>query len=195
MLFNNAQRGDREAFGRLIAGQEDQLAGHVRLRLGASLRERLEVEDVLQESYTRALRPIKQFRWQGPAALQGWLRRIAENVILELAKKHRRDQVIYLEGDVASTDPTPSRQMRREERFDRFEAAVRSLAPEYREVVRLSRVQGLPTRKIAERMNRSPKAVSHLLSRAMKKLRETLEESESLGLPARRFDDRGPGDG
>ncbi len=61
------------------------------------------------------------------------------------------------------------------------------LPPEYREVVRLSRLEGLKTKEVAERLGKSPDSVKHLLARAIQALRGKLDETGSLLLPDRRL--------
>ena len=63
--------------------------------------------------------------------------------------------------------------LRREERFDRLQHALESLPPDYREVIRLSRIEGMKTSEIAELMGRSSAAVKQLLFRALRRLRES----------------------
>jgi RNA polymerase sigma-70 factor (ECF subfamily) len=75
--------------------------------------------------------------------------------------------------------------LRREERLQRLEAALRELSPEHREVIVLSRIENLPLAEVAERMERTPVAVSGLLLRALRKLRAAFGETESFALPAR----------
>ena len=59
----------------------------------------------------------------------------------------------------------------------------------------LARIDGLSIEEVARRMNRSPNAVSHILLRALRKLRESLGDTESLHLPDRRFAREEGGDG
>ena len=77
--------------------------------------------------------------------------------------------------------------MRRQERFDRLEAAVKQLAPEYRQVILLCRIEGLTSAEAAERLNRSPAAVRQLLLRALRELKQTFGDTESFNLPDRRL--------
>ena len=62
------------------------------------------------------------------------------------------------------------------------------MPPDYREVIRLSRIAGMKTSDIAEHMGRSSAAVKQLLFRALRRLRESFGDTESLHLPDRRFD-------
>ena len=85
----------------------------------------------------------------------------------------------------------PSRVMRRGERFDRFERALQSLSPDQRHVVELARLEGTPIKEIARQMKRTPDAVSQLLCRALKNMKDAIGDTESLGLPARSLEPRG----
>ncbi|MEX0716211.1 MAG: sigma factor, partial [Planctomycetaceae bacterium] len=70
-LVRLAQRGDREAFGRLVEHFDDTVFWIVLRRL----RNRSEAREVAQEVFLRAMRKIDQLRQ--PERFAGWLRRIA----------------------------------------------------------------------------------------------------------------------
>ena len=112
-------------------------------------------------------------------------------MVLKEASRHDPKGERFLECEPPGDEPSPSRSMRRGERFDRLEAALDNLSPDQRQVVELARLRGMPIKEIASRMQRSPDAVSHLLSRALKNLKETFGDTESLALPARSFEPRG----
>ena len=100
----------------------------------------------------------------------------------------------YLEGvmpalrTLAGTDSSPSKHVRRSERFERLQEAIRRLSPDHRRVILLVRIEGLTIREVAERMERSVSSVKNLLLRAMRAMRETLPDTESLTLPPRRLE-------
>ena len=75
--------------------------------------------------------------------------------------------------------------MRRNERFDRLQGAIDSLSGDSREVVFLTRIEGLTLKQAAERMGRSHEAVKKLFWRALKQLRKLMTDTESLHLPDR----------
>ena len=186
-LIERAQAGDRNAFGQLIEQCRDRLEEGVRIRLGPHLRQRLEVEDVLQETFLKAFQSMPRFRPQGDGSFFNWLRGIAENLLLHHARQHQRTRKFGLAGDVADSGTSPSRGMLQEERFDRLQTALESLSPDHREVILLARVEGLSMKAIAERVHRSPNAVVQLLWRALKNLRDAFGETESFHLPSRRL--------
>lgn len=193
-LVDRARSGDRQAFDRLIEEHRPALERHVRTRIGEHLRSKVEVDDVLQDTYLRAWKSMDGFQWMGKGSFLRWLKGIAEHAILKLVNRHGREEVIFVEEETARPDlgPSPSKALRRGERFSRLEEALDALSPEHREAVMLVRIKGLKVKEAAERMGRTPNAVMHLLLRAMKKLKDVLGETESLHLPPRRLgDDRG----
>jgi RNA polymerase sigma-70 factor (ECF subfamily) len=184
-LLGRAREGDREALGELLEGSRERLRAVVRSRLGASLEATVDVDDVIQEVFFRAGRKLESFRWEGDASFVRWLAGIAVRVVQETASTVRRRPTARLPDDIPGSSPSPSRVLRREERLERLETVLRGLPPEYREVLRLVRVEGLKIRDVALQMGRSPHAVSNLLLRATRKLKERLDDTESLGLPDR----------
>ena len=76
-------------------------------------------------------------------------------------------------------------------RFEHLKEAIEGLNSDYREVILLCRIEGLPIKKAAERMNRSPDAVKKLLWRALNQLKSTCGDTESLHLPDRPLDSEG----
>ena len=70
----------------------------------------------------------------------------------------------------------------------RLQSALDQLSPEYRRVLRGVLVEKLPLTEIAGRMGRTPNAISILLLRANRKLREVVGDTHSLGLPATQLD-------
>ncbi len=89
---------------------------------------------------------------------------------------------------VPQSASSPSKHLRRNERFDRLEKALRGLSADHRQVLILARVEGLRVKEIARIMKRSPNAVKKLLGRAMIELKRSFGDTESLGLPNRRLE-------
>ncbi len=75
--------------------------------------------------------------------------------------------------------------MRRDERFDRLQEALKTLSVDHRTVIELARIKGLRIQEIADRMRRSPGAVKLLLFRALEQLRNRFGDTASLNLPDR----------
>ena len=188
-LIRQATNDDRAAQAELAERHRAALESTVRTRLGRHLRSRVEVGDVVQETFEKALRSLAAFQWQGEGSFLRWLKGIATNEILRLAKRERHREFIAIEpSEVAGDDPSPSRHARRGERFDRLERALDSLSPDHREVIVLARIKGLRLAEVARRTGRTPNAVAQLLARALARLKEEFGDTESLSLPAASLD-------
>jgi RNA polymerase sigma-70 factor (ECF subfamily) len=188
-LIRDAQNGLRSAQAALVERHETPLRGYVEARIGRHLKTRVEASDVVQEAFARALQLLSTFEWQGEGSFLRWLKAIASNEILRLAKRERRREFISIDlAEEPAAGNSPSRGVRRKERFARLESALACLSPEHQEVIMLARIQGLRLAEVAKRMGRSPNAVAQLLGRALAKLKDAFGDTESLGLPPAAFD-------
>ena len=211
-LILRARAGDRDAFDTLAGLCQARVERLVASRLGKLVGSRFEARDLVQEAFLRAFRSIGQFRGETEQAFWSWLATIARHVVEEAgrrlrARKAGASREVPLDpppgaesGELPPPAPgfhdsvrSPSRLLRAEERFDRLQEALGRLSPDYREVIRLARLEGLPLRDVARRMGRSEKAVSVLLPRALLKLRELFGATESFHLPDRKLDVGRPG--
>ncbi len=189
-LVNRAQQGDREAFNDLIERYQPRLRTVIEVRLGTWLRQKIEPQDLVQETVVRALESIGRFQWQGNESFRLWLQGIAENLIRDAVKRHRRDVGLAI-PEVPTNDASPSQLARRDERFDRLQTALDALSEDHRTVIVLARLESLRIKEIAKRMDRSTNAVKTLLFRAMQELRKSFGDTESFHLPDKRIQEKG----
>ena len=182
-LVAKARSGDRSAFELLVGQHQDRLERLVSSRMGHHLCSDVEPADVVQEALLRAFGAIDRFRWSGEDSFMRWLGAIAENVILNATKRLSRRPSLRLDRSVAGSDTPPSKGLQRGERFERLESSLDQLSPDHREVILLARIEGLSMKEIACRMNRSESAVKNLLLRAIRSLRESFGDTDSMGLP------------
>lgn len=190
-LLRQAQQGDRAAFEHLVETFKPRLEALVCLKLGSELRGRVEVADIIQETFVGAFDSIGTLRSPNETAFFRWLTGIANHVIFNEARRQQRRPTVPFESNVMTSDPSPSKGMRRDERFERLAAALDSLSPDHREVIVLARIEGLSLAEVAGRMKRTQGAVAQLLWRALKRLREQFGDTESFHLPDRRLQDHG----
>ena len=187
-LIGKAKKGDRSAFDQLFSSAQDRLVNFVRSRLGPSLGQRVDPEDVLQDTLVRAYRSIAQFEWNGEESFVRWLEGIAGHCIADVARSLGRKKELQIVRNPTAKVVSPSRDLRREERFGRLRKCIDGLSPDYQRVIVLARLDGLTTREIAARMERSESAVKSLLFRAMKELKNSFGDTESLHLGPRALD-------
>lgn len=191
VLVSKARDGDRSAFEELVERFRARLSAFVQARLELRIGAKLDVEEVLQETFVRGYESIGRFEGQTDGSFFGWLCGIAKHVVLKAARKARHSQPLEEARGTPTDTASPSKLLRRNERFDRLQESLDSLKPEYREVLRLARIEGLKIKEIAERMDRSPNSVKHLIVRALAELKARFGDTESLHLPERRFSHEG----
>ena len=180
--LQRAQSGDAHAVDQLLAGCLPQLRAFVRLRMDGAFRARESSSDLVQSVCRELLADKGAFTWRGEAQFRGWLFTAALNKIREKQRYHRRERrdIARELTPVSAYDPmvlqtyaglaSPSAAAVANERAAAIEAAFDRLPEEYREVVTLARLAGLPHAEVAERMHRSVGAVRQLLGRALNKL-------------------------
>ena len=193
-LVRRARGGDADAFGELFRLFRNDLLATIRARTGEALATAGDPEDVLQDTYVRALGSISRFEWRGEGSMVRWLQGIACHLILDAARRRAKSKFLKIDREPESREPSPSRDARRAERFERLERAFQDLKPEYRQVLRLARIEGLEIREIAARTGKLVSAVSNLLLRATKQLKQRFGDTQSLHLGDRRLGEGGGDD-
>ena len=187
-LVESARAGDREAFAALSSHHHESLLKIVKARLGAHKVGALEAEDIVQETFVRALEGLDRFQWTGEDSFLRWLAGVARRVVLSSSRRNRRDRPLEVAGDPIAEAVSPSRALRREDRLARLESVLHGLSPAHRDVIILAQIDGLTSVEIAARTGRSPEAVRRLLWRALRKLKSGFGETESFHLPERGID-------
>ncbi|MBI4603629.1 MAG: sigma-70 family RNA polymerase sigma factor [Planctomycetes bacterium] len=197
-LLERARGGDRQAFDMLVTECTGHVQSFLRVHAGTRLQQRVEVEDLVQETFLRAYQAIEGFRGQSAGSFRCWLRTIADRVVQDhLRRLGRKEAEISLERQCASDgsepwgllqparapDLTASKHLVQNERLDRLEKALSLLSPDHRKVILLARIRGLPIKEVAREMGRSPEAASMLLFRALMSLKAAFGGTESLRLP------------
>lgn len=193
-LVRRAKRGDREALGRLFEDCRPRLEALVKRISSERLKRGAGVDDVVQETFARACEAIVGFEWRDEDSFFRWLSVVARNVVLEAARREKMSWGLLAEEDRGSGELSQSRTLRREERFDRLEEALDRLSPVHRQVILLARIEKLPLKEVASRLGRSHDAARQLLRRALRELKTSFGDTESLGLPPRRLEE-GEGEG
>ena len=189
-LVKRSQSGDRKAFEQLVERYQFRLERQIEVRMGQGVKYKLEAVDIVQETFTGAFKSIGKFRCQGEDSFYRWLGSIAEHLIWNVSQKKDWTQ-LEMGHDLLESGVSPSKNLRRDERFDRLESALSGLSPDHRKAIILSRIEGLKVREIATRMHRSTDAVKKLLARGLLQLKRSFGDTESFHLPDRAFNVEG----
>ena len=176
---------DADLAERCLAREEDavrELTRRYNQRLyrlaRAILKSDAEAEDVVQDTYVRALTGLAKFR--GDSTLGTWLTRIAINEALGRVRRAR--PVVDIEDDspeapenVAANTPDPETMMATLESRVMLEGAIDGLPEAFRAVFIARIVEGLSVEETAELFSLRPETVKTRVHRARARLRANLE--------------------
>lgn len=187
-----AKDGDESALEQLCRVYSERVRWIVRLRMGGELRSMLESMDLVQDVFISALRDLGNFTYKNEGDFLRWLSKIAENRLRDnLDRLHANKRDIRKEVRLKSYEPTtgdsfvaalgpidtktPSVIMSKREDLAKLAKALDALKPEYKEVIVLTKIEGLSYKEIAESLGKSSDAVRMLVSRAMAALSGAFE--------------------
>jgi RNA polymerase sigma-70 factor (ECF subfamily) len=197
-LIAQASRGDAAAIEQLLEQNLPDLQHFIRVRAGRLLLAKEESSDLVQSTCREILQHLDRFQYENEEAFKKWLHTTALRKILDRARYYqaekrdagrevrprRKSPSQSGEGQLLEayqTFATPSRSAMSREELERVQVAFEQLPDDYREVIILARVVGLPHAEIAEKMNRSQGAVRVLLSRALARLATLVDPDEPGG--------------
>jgi RNA polymerase sigma-70 factor (ECF subfamily) len=190
-LISRARRGSGDSLGRLLQMYRNYLMVLAGTQIERRLQPRMSPSDIVQETMLRAHANFGQFRGASEPELIGWLRQILVNNLAKFVEQHvlaaRRDvrrevsierlgqaleqSTIQLAALLPAGSRSPSAAAQQREEAVLLADRLAMLAPDYREVLMLRNLQGLPFETIAEQMERSVSATRMLWLRAIEKLR------------------------
>jgi RNA polymerase sigma-70 factor (ECF subfamily) len=175
-LVGKAQNGDRTAFEELVRRTSRLAFARLVLETGDAHR----AEDLLQETLLLAYRSLSQL--SDPAGFRPWLLTIAQNVVIDAARREARlkraspprsDAPLAV---VPGKSLPPEEEAQREELRQRVLAVLRSLPEEYRLPLTLRYLAGSDYETISTQLGLSNGSLRGLLHRGLKMLRARLPE-------------------
>lgn len=139
-----------------------------------------EAEDLLQETFIRAIRSVSSLR--EPDKIHSWLLTISRNLFLDHRKKRMRQHADSIEDSLAetvntaSTAESPEDFTIRGDFMSSLRDTMKNLSETYRTAFTLGIMQGLSYREIAEVTGWSQAMVKSNIFRARKKVAEAMIE-------------------
>jgi RNA polymerase sigma-70 factor, ECF subfamily len=189
-----ARAGSGAALGQLLELYRNYLTLLARLQIGRRLQGKADPADLVQEAFLEAYAHFAQFRGTSEGELAAWLRQILVSRLVKLARRYcatqRRDVRLERELadaveqssqglglDLVAPGSTPSQRAARREQSVLLADALGRLPEDYREVLVLHHLQGLPLAEVARQLGRSVDSVKKLWLRGLARLRRSLENA------------------
>lgn len=194
-LLIAAKAGDTQAVNDLLERHRGPVRKLVQMRLDRRVQQRVDVSDVVQDVMVEASIRLADYMADPSMAFHLWLRQIAWDHMIDTYRRHRgsakrsldREQSIV--GPVADDrstmelifqirDPelTPAAAAAQAEISRRVEATIEELDPNDREIVLMRHFEHLTNQEVAEVLGLQPPAASMRYLRAIRRLRELLED-------------------
>jgi RNA polymerase sigma-70 factor (ECF subfamily) len=190
--LDDLRHGDPAVRGVALLAYEPWLRVLARLGVNERFRAKFDPSDVVQQTLFEACRDLPRFRGGSEAELMAWLRQVLAHVLAhevrryagtlgrDLGREFSLEQALAessrrLGDALAAPGSSPSVQAGRHEMELRLADCLSRLPDDYREVILLRNIEGLPHEEIARRMGRNVGAVRMLWVRALSRLRRELE--------------------
>jgi RNA polymerase sigma-70 factor, ECF subfamily len=175
-LIREAQSGDGAALEELCRREWRP----VYALLYATLQNRAETEDATQEVFLRALRSFDHYRHRD-TPFRAYLSTIAKNLLRDRWRRENPTLVdISVQPEPRAQDLEPDERVISAEQQQSVHALLNTLNEDQRDVVRLRILKGRSTEEVAEILERSPNAIRQLQHRAIKTLRQRMQEGTQV---------------
>ncbi|MEM8680095.1 MAG: sigma-70 family RNA polymerase sigma factor [Planctomycetota bacterium] len=188
-LITKVRGGDADAMAELVQIYTPRLRAFVERQMSASLRQKVDPDDVLQEVSVYCVRSLPEMDLTGWDPFD-WVCQVARRRIMDAGRRFfgaekrdvRREVPMQakpdasqdLAGILAGSITTPSRAFSRDERAIRLQTAIEQLPAESRRALQMRYVDSLPTKEIAAQLGKSDGAIRVMLTRSIKKLEQLL---------------------
>lgn len=193
-LLRRVKQGDQQALAEMFSTHRDRLWRIINFRLDSRLLGRVDADDVLQEAYLAASQRIEHFVDDNAQSFFIWLRLIANQTLIDVHRRHlgakmrdaNRDMSIHahyaqatsmsIASQLLGNFTSPSQVAMRDEVANQLDQAIESMAPIDREVLALRHFEELSNSEVAEVLDIQQKAASIRYVRALKRLKEVVNQ-------------------
>lgn len=166
-LASRAAGGDRDAFEQLF----DRHVRHVAAVCRQRLRTQTDIDDAVQETFTRALAHLHQLH--DGASFGRWVRSIAVRACTDHHRATMRSVVTPVEElDLTDANPQPDELVVASEHSASVRRSLAQLGPRDAHALWLRHVAGVPVTAVADELGLTPGSARVLLTRARHRLRD-----------------------
>jgi RNA polymerase sigma-70 factor (ECF subfamily) len=179
-LIQNAQQGDQEAFHMLFEKNKKM----VFVLAFKYTKNKQDAEDILQETFIKALNNLNRFQTKKHPSFSSWLYRIGVNCSIDFLRDKKRIKKNLSKWELMDSTNPDSSQTNPEKKASRefllkkkIELILEDMPPRQKMAFVLKHFQQLKIREIAEYMDCSEGSVKKQLFRAVGSLKSSLEKN------------------
>ena len=172
-IVRAAIRGEASAFGLLYDHYQPAIYRFVLFKVGR----REDAEDLTHQVFLRSWERMRGYKPRG-FPFSSLLYRIARNQIIDHYRAHRETTPIEEMELVLAGAPTVAQHIDARLETDRVRTTLKDLKSEYQDVIILRFIEELSVEEAAAALGKSAGATKVLQHRALKKLRELLNDKE-----------------
>ena len=164
--------GDDNALAELVAAYKDGLI----LYLNGSVTNIFLAEDLTEDTFFRLI--VKKPWFSGRCSFKTWLYTIGRNVAIDYLRRHRGDSGLSVEEleNCLAEESDLERACIREEQKRQLHRIIRTLNPDYHQVLHLVYFEGFTNREAAVILGKTERQIRNLLYRAKQALTMALEK-------------------
>ena len=164
--------GDDEGLAEIVEEYKDGLILFLRGFVG----DITTAEDLAEDTFFRLM--IKKPRFSGRSSFRSWLYAIGRNVAVDYVRRHSKEVAVPSDEIEIQTDDSADFEALyiKEEQQRIIYNALKSLPPDYRQILLLVYFEGMTNAEAAVIMRKSERQIRNLLYRAKQSLKKELEK-------------------
>ncbi|OGD86740.1 hypothetical protein A2870_02775 [Candidatus Curtissbacteria bacterium RIFCSPHIGHO2_01_FULL_41_11] len=167
-LITRAQKGDHEAFGQIYGIFYGRIFRYCKFN---TYQEEI-AQDICQETFLKAWAKLPLFSQKG-GSFQAYLFKIARNLIIDLSRKHKEEQ-LQKHQEIASAEDLEEKVEKREN-IAKVQKALSQLEELDRQIIILNYFEDMTGREVAKIVGIREGNLRVKTHRALKKLKEILQ--------------------
>jgi RNA polymerase sigma factor (sigma-70 family) len=126
-------------------------------------------QDLTQNLFYRMIK--YKHTYKNEYCVKSWIYQMARNLHADYSRQQKKSDELFMKTDAYQVEVTDDNSSYQEEDYERLERAIAGLSDEQKEILVLSRYQGLKYEEISAMTSQSVSAIKVAMYRAIKQLR------------------------
>jgi len=175
-IIKKAKNGDGKAFGKLYDEYMPKIYRFVFLKIGR----KADAEDLTHQIFMNAWQNVDRYEFKG-FPFSSWLYRIANNTVIDYYRTWKNNQSLETTKEEALTEtPNFDDQLDKRLNLKIIKTAINKLEQDQQSVLIMKFVDDLSNKEIAEILEKSEGAIRVIQHRALKQLKNIINDSQII---------------